>query len=122
MSRPRKAAAYSNTPRNQAAPHPEVSGAPLLCRETVHELAHLHELHHTPAFWSRVERVIPDYERRKTRLAENGMEYSRFEIVSCQLSVRVLVALVEENEHRKHGKGEADDQGVPEPPRARYGV
>lgn len=43
----------------------------------VHELAHLHELHHTPAFWSRVERVIPDYERRKTWLAENGMEHSR---------------------------------------------
>lgn len=43
----------------------------------VHELTHLHELHHTPEFWSRVERVIPDYERRKAWLAENGMEYSR---------------------------------------------
>ncbi|MEX1364814.1 MAG: SprT family zinc-dependent metalloprotease, partial [Nannocystaceae bacterium] len=37
----------------------------------VHELAHLHELHHTPEFWRRVERVLPDYERRKTWLAEN---------------------------------------------------
>lgn len=43
----------------------------------VHELAHLHELHHTPAFWGCVERVIPDYERRKTWLAENGMELTR---------------------------------------------
>ena len=31
----------------------------------VHELAHLHERHHTPAFWRRVERAMPDYERRK---------------------------------------------------------
>jgi predicted metal-dependent hydrolase len=39
----------------------------------VHELAHLHEPHHTPAFWKRVERVMPDFEHRKTWLAENGM-------------------------------------------------
>jgi predicted metal-dependent hydrolase len=39
----------------------------------VHELAHLHEPHHTPEFWLRVERAMPDYERRKTWLAEHGM-------------------------------------------------
>lgn len=39
----------------------------------VHELAHLHEPHHTPEFWLRVERSMPDYERRKTWLAEHGM-------------------------------------------------
>jgi predicted metal-dependent hydrolase len=39
----------------------------------VHELAHLHEPHHTPEFWRRVERALPDYERRKTWLAEQGM-------------------------------------------------
>jgi len=39
----------------------------------VHELAHLHEPHHTPSFWRRVERAMPDYERRKSWLAENGM-------------------------------------------------
>lgn len=39
----------------------------------VHELAHLHEPHHTPAFWRRIERAMPDFERRKTWLAENGM-------------------------------------------------
>lgn len=39
----------------------------------VHELAHLHEAHHTPEFWKRVERAMPDYERRKVWLAEQGM-------------------------------------------------
>jgi predicted metal-dependent hydrolase len=40
----------------------------------VHELAHLHESHHTPEFWQRVERALPDFERRKIWLAEHGME------------------------------------------------
>jgi len=39
----------------------------------VHELAHLHEAHHTPAFWARVARAMPDYERRKIWLGEQGM-------------------------------------------------
>ena len=39
----------------------------------VHELAHLHVPHHTPAFWKRLERVFPDYERRRVWLAEHGM-------------------------------------------------
>ena len=39
----------------------------------VHELAHLHQSHHTPEFWQRVERAMPDYERRKNWLAEHGM-------------------------------------------------
>ena len=29
------------------------------------EMAHLHEPHHTPEFWLRVERAMPDFERRK---------------------------------------------------------
>lgn len=40
----------------------------------VHEMAHLHEPHHTPEFWRRVERAMPDYERRKVWLAERGTE------------------------------------------------
>jgi predicted metal-dependent hydrolase len=40
----------------------------------VHELAHLHEPHHTPEFWRRVERVLPDFERRKACLAERGKD------------------------------------------------
>jgi len=38
----------------------------------VHELVHLIEPHHTPEFWRRVERVLPDYEERKRWLAERG--------------------------------------------------
>lgn len=38
----------------------------------VHELAHLQEPHHTPEYWLRVERVMPDYEARKRSLAEWG--------------------------------------------------
>ena len=40
----------------------------------VHELVHLHESHHTPDFWRRLERAMPDYERRKQWLAEHGVE------------------------------------------------
>ena len=40
----------------------------------VHEMSHLHEPHHTPEFWRRVERAMPDFERRKAWLAERGME------------------------------------------------
>ncbi|HMN44238.1 MAG TPA: SprT family zinc-dependent metalloprotease [Povalibacter sp.] len=40
----------------------------------VHEIAHLHERLHTPEFWQRVERAMPDYERRKQWLAERGMD------------------------------------------------
>lgn len=40
----------------------------------VHEIAHLHERLHTPAFWERVRRAMPDYARRKQWLAEHGMD------------------------------------------------
>ncbi len=39
----------------------------------VHELAHLHEPHHTPEFWRRVERAMPDFERRRAWLSERGV-------------------------------------------------
>jgi predicted metal-dependent hydrolase len=35
----------------------------------VHELAHLHEPHHQPAFWRRVASVLPDYKERRALLA-----------------------------------------------------
>jgi hypothetical protein len=41
----------------------------------VHELVHLHESHHTPEFWRRVERAMPDYERRQKWLAKHGGSY-----------------------------------------------
>lgn len=37
-----------------------------------HELIHLHERLHTPEFWRRLERVVPDYRPRRQWLAENG--------------------------------------------------
>lgn len=40
----------------------------------VHELVHLHEPHHTPEFWSRVERAMPDFAQRKQWLAEHAQE------------------------------------------------
>jgi predicted metal-dependent hydrolase len=40
----------------------------------VHEMVHLHEPHHTPAFWLRVERAMPDYVQRRTWLAEHGID------------------------------------------------
>jgi predicted metal-dependent hydrolase len=40
----------------------------------VHELAHLQEPHHTPEFWRRVERAMPDFEQRRVWLAAHGAE------------------------------------------------
>lgn len=41
----------------------------------VHELIHLIEPNHTPEFWLRVERAMPDYEQRKDWLAQHGGKY-----------------------------------------------
>ncbi len=38
----------------------------------VHELAHLLELNHSPAFWRGVERVLPDYRELRKRLRSEG--------------------------------------------------
>ncbi|MEZ7819254.1 MAG: putative metal-dependent hydrolase [Candidatus Azotimanducaceae bacterium] len=38
----------------------------------VHELCHILEHNHSPAYWSQVERVMPDYKIRRKWLAENG--------------------------------------------------
>lgn len=40
----------------------------------VHELVHLAEPHHSPEFWRRVERAMPDFAARKKWLAENGVK------------------------------------------------
>lgn len=37
-----------------------------------HELAHLREAHHGPAFWQLLARVMPDYDERKRELAQRG--------------------------------------------------
>ena len=44
----------------------------------VHELAHLHERHHSPAFWKRVGRAMPGYPARKVNLARLGAALDEF--------------------------------------------
>jgi predicted metal-dependent hydrolase len=39
-----------------------------------HELVHLKIAHHTPEFWKKLERSMPDYEQRKDWLAKHGVE------------------------------------------------
>lgn len=38
----------------------------------VHELAHLHAMNHSPAYWSTVAALVPDYRERRARLREIG--------------------------------------------------
>ena len=41
----------------------------------VHELSHLKEMNHSPAFWHEVEKVIPDYKTKRKWLKTNGIKY-----------------------------------------------
>jgi predicted metal-dependent hydrolase len=45
---------------------------PLVDYVLVHELTHLREAHHGPAFWSLLARVMPDFNERKSELARQG--------------------------------------------------
>jgi predicted metal-dependent hydrolase len=38
----------------------------------IHELAHIAQPRHTPAFWATVQRALPDSDQRRTRLATAG--------------------------------------------------
>lgn len=38
----------------------------------VHELCHLRELNHSPAFWAQVEAILPDYKARRKWLKQHG--------------------------------------------------
>jgi predicted metal-dependent hydrolase len=41
----------------------------------VHELAHLHEPNHGPAFWRRVEDVLPDWKARRRTLSRGAHDH-----------------------------------------------
>jgi predicted metal-dependent hydrolase len=41
----------------------------------IHEMVHLIEPHHNHGFWDRVEQILPDFEKRKRWLAQNGVNY-----------------------------------------------
>lgn len=43
----------------------------------VHELAHLHEMNHSPRFWSWVERILPDYRERQQALRQIDLSHWR---------------------------------------------
>jgi predicted metal-dependent hydrolase len=45
---------------------------PIVEYVVVHELAHLFVGHHSMEYWALVERVMPDFERRRQRLAVDG--------------------------------------------------
>jgi predicted metal-dependent hydrolase len=47
--------------------------SPVLDYIIVHELCHLYEKGHSRAFWDMVAAVLPDYERRKEWLKNNGV-------------------------------------------------
>lgn len=43
----------------------------------VHELCHRLEMNHSPYFWAEVERVLPDYKKRRKWLKDNGEKIMR---------------------------------------------
>lgn len=43
----------------------------------VHELCHRKEMNHSKAFWTEVEKVLPDYEKRRKWLKDNGNDIMR---------------------------------------------
>jgi predicted metal-dependent hydrolase len=40
----------------------------------VHELAHRKEMNHSARFWAEVERILPDYKRRRKWLKDYGSQ------------------------------------------------
>ncbi|MFD0859424.1 M48 family metallopeptidase [Roseovarius aquimarinus] len=43
-----------------------------------HEVAHLDQMNHSPAFWAAVARLMPDYAEHRQWLRRNGTELHRF--------------------------------------------
>lgn len=47
---------------------------PIMDYVVVHELCHRLEMNHSPAFWTQVARIIPDYKVRRQWLKDHGNE------------------------------------------------
>ena len=43
----------------------------------VHELAHRLQMNHSTEFWDEVEKILPDYRKRRQWLKENGQSAKR---------------------------------------------
>lgn len=52
---------------------------PVLDYVAAHEVAHLAEMNHSPAFWSKVESLMPDYQRPRKWLKTNGTHLHSFQ-------------------------------------------
>ena len=44
--------------------------------QTMHELVHLHEHNHSPAFYERLARTVPDFQEKEAWLERNGDRYA----------------------------------------------
>jgi predicted metal-dependent hydrolase len=44
-----------------------------------HEVAHLAEMNHSPAFWAVVTRLMPDYQRHRGWLRTHGASLHRYQ-------------------------------------------
>ena len=74
--------AYSNLAKIELNPRlqqilPEEKREEEINQTFLHELAHVVEPNHTPEFWRIVARSMPEYEQRKTWLAEHGGQHLR---------------------------------------------
>ena len=49
--------------------------SPILDYIVVHEMCHLIHMNHSDAFWELLQKVLPDYEKRKEWLKNNGLKY-----------------------------------------------
>lgn len=49
--------------------------SPILDYIVVHEMCHLVHMNHSEAYWELLKKVLPDYEKRKEWLRNNGLRY-----------------------------------------------
>ena len=64
----------SCSPNRKLSFHWKCMMAPLTIIDyiVVHELCHIREKDHTPAFWNEIDKVLPNYRERKEWLRKNG--------------------------------------------------